>query len=207
MEKINIYQTIKEINEITYGDMYIEKYNVLIRHYSSSISFINLENAYTKKPCIVFSLNSQNNELAIKYLYEFLDDLSLEDFLLNIQNNIYLEKKELLEKNFNFIKFGETKKIFSPFKKIKEIKIPEKWTIPHIWKAILSGQVEKVICSGEYSDDYSFDASRNFNKGEKDKFSFAKELIESPSGWHTYKSNNKIHVNCHSFDYNEIILK
>ncbi len=30
---------------------------------------------------------------------------------------------------------------FTPFKQIKPIKAPSKWTMPHVWKAILSGQI------------------------------------------------------------------
>ena len=45
--------------------------------------------------------------------------------------------------------------VFTPFKWIKPIKVPAKWTLPHVWKAILSGQIYEGHCAGRYTDDYA----------------------------------------------------
>ena len=96
--------------------------------------------------------------------------------------------------------------VFSPFENIKPIKLPTKWTISHVWKGILSGQIKKVICTGKYSDDYSFDNWNNYGKGERDKISFARELIEDADGWYCFDNGNNICVDCHSFDNNILIF-
>ena len=102
-------------------------------------------------------------------------------------------------------------RVFSPFRKIKPIQAPEKWTLPHVWKAILSGQIYMGQCDGRYTDDYAYDAAVDFRSGmELHLPSFAKELIEEPSGWHVYPSNKgkdglvQLSVNCHSFNMNTL---
>lgn len=98
---------------------------------------------------------------------------------------------------------------FTPFKQIKPIKTPKKWTLPHVWKAILSGQIFEGHCTGRYTDDYAYDAAVNFHEGrELNLPSFAKELIEDPSGWSVspWKVNGEtitLSVCCYSFDMNE----
>lgn len=98
---------------------------------------------------------------------------------------------------------------FTPFKQINSIKTPKKWTIPHVWKAILSGQIFEGHCTGRYTDDYAYDAAVNFHEGrELNLPSFAKKLIEDPSGWGVspWKVNGEtitLSVCCYSFDMNE----
>ena len=54
-------------------------------------------------------------------------------------------------------------------------------------KAILSGQIYEGRCDGRYTDDYAYDAAVGFRSGVRLYLpSFAKELIESPSGWRVY---------------------
>lgn len=104
----------------------------------------------------------------------------------------------------------ESMRTFTPFKRISPIKMPKKWTVPHIWKGILSGQIYYGVVDGRYSDDYAFDSGMNFFQGRgKHLPSFAKELIESPSGWHTYTDSTDgntavLSVNCHTFDANTV---
>ena len=50
-------------------------------------------------------------------------------------------------------------------RKIRPIKTPEKWTLPHVWKAILSGQIYMGQCDGRYTDDYAYDAAVDFKSG------------------------------------------
>ena len=102
-------------------------------------------------------------------------------------------------------------RVFSPFAKIKPITPPKKWTIPHVWKAILSGQITKGQTDMRLTDDYAYDAATNFGKGEIDVLSFAKKIIEDPSGWWVSvdkETDTKIQlsVNCHSFDFKTLIF-
>ena len=106
---------------------------------------------------------------------------------------------------------SKSMKVFTPFKQIKPIRTPEKWTIPHVWKAILSGQIYYGVCDQYLTDDYAYDAASNFRSGvEKHLPSFACDLIESPSGWYVFvgKDDNgvqELSVNCHSFDLNTFL--
>ena len=100
--------------------------------------------------------------------------------------------------------------VFTPFKQISPIKIPKKWTLPHVWKAILSGQIYYGECAGRYTDDYAYDASVDFGIGrEKHLPTFALQLIENPSGWRVYPEKDEddriqLSVCCHSFDLNTL---
>ena len=100
--------------------------------------------------------------------------------------------------------------VFTPFKEIKPIKIPAKWTLPHVWKAILSGQIYEGHCAGRYTDDYAYDAAVNFRSGVQLYLpSFAKELIESPSGWRVYADHTdgdqvQLSVDCYTFNLNTL---
>ena len=99
---------------------------------------------------------------------------------------------------------------FTPFKPIKPIKAPEKWTITHVWKAILSGQIFQGTCDGRYTDDYAYDAAVNFRSGVSLHLpSFAYKLIDSPSGWtvHPHRTEDgvvELSVSCYSFDMNTL---
>jgi len=99
---------------------------------------------------------------------------------------------------------------FSPFVEIKPIKKPEKWTIAHVWKAILAGQIYKGVKDGHYTDDYAYDAAVNFQSGSRIHLpTLAKKVIRNPSGWHVYvdKEENgiiQLSFNCHSFDCNTL---
>src|SRR5690606_6225857 len=96
------------------------------------------------------------------------------------------------------------------FVKIKPIKKPEKWTVAHVWKAILAGQIYKGVKDGYYTDDYAHDAAVNFKTGSRIHLpSLAKKVIENPSGWRVYvdKEENgitQLSFNCHSFDCNTL---
>lgn len=100
--------------------------------------------------------------------------------------------------------------VFTPFKEIKPIKVPAKWTLPHVWKAILSGQIYEGHCAGRYTDDYAYDAAVNFRSGVQLYLpSFAKELIESPSGWsvradHVEGYRVQLSVDCYTFNLNTL---
>lgn len=101
---------------------------------------------------------------------------------------------------------------FTPFKEIKRIKTPDKWTIPHLWKAMLTGQIFHGWIDGVYTDDYAYDAHVNFHTGSEMHLpSFAKQLIESPSGWWVQVDKKDGHtaqlsINCHSFDHRTVVF-
>lgn len=101
---------------------------------------------------------------------------------------------------------------FLPFASVKSIKNPKKWTIGHVWKAILAGQIQTVFCQQRLTDDYRFDAATNFGAGELDPFEFARDLIEERSGWwvsakEDEKGKIALSVNLYHFNYNTMIFE
>lgn len=76
---------------------------------------------------------------------------------------------------------------FSPFAKVNPVKVPSKWTMSHVWKAIYSGQIVAAHRDYRYTDDYAYDAAYNF--GERDLSAdgladLAEDIIEGGySGW------------------------
>ena len=104
---------------------------------------------------------------------------------------------------------------YSPFAVIKPIKAPEKWTIAHVWKAILSGQISAGSVSGIYTDDYAFDAAYNFQAGDMGReglLQLAQKLIDSPRGWSVYEAKTQengsvvLKIACHTFDFRELVF-
>lgn len=102
-------------------------------------------------------------------------------------------------------------RVYSPFaldrmKPLKED--PKKWTLRHALRALVNGQYESLRCTGVYTDDYAYDYAYNYQQGEiKNGKAFAKQIIESPSGWWVYESNGVVHISCHTFDNNEFKFK
>jgi hypothetical protein len=195
-----------EIN--SYISAYIQDINIYIHSFSNSLTIIDLQNALkTGLTCKRYSIT----------LKEYNNNTNV---LCELYNNNLKTVKEIYqsitEGSFNIetlqIETGEEKSMrtFSPFTEIKPIKKPEKWTISHIWKAILSGQIYKGECRGNYTDDYAYDATVNFHEGRKLNLIYlAKEVIESPSGWWVSSkelSNGIIELsfNCHHFNNNTL---
>lgn len=92
---------------------------------------------------------------------------------------------------------------FSPFVEAKPLADrPKKWGLPHVVRALLAGQAEPV-CNYSFTDDYAYDASVNNQTGTKPgALAMARELVESPSGWHAWESSREagnITICCHSF--------
>jgi len=100
-------------------------------------------------------------------------------------------------------------RVFSPFHidRLKPLdKVPRKWTVRHALRAIVNGQYDGFRCTGIMTDDYAWDNERNFGRGEcKAPLLFVQRVLESPSGWRVYaEDNNRVALNCHSFDCNEL---
>ena len=103
----------------------------------------------------------------------------------------------------------KSNRTFSPFAldRIKPLRaIPDKWTMRHVYAAIINNQFSTLKCDGVYSDDYAFDDAANYHKGEiAHPLAFIRRIIEHPSGWHCFVSSGWVHVGCHSFDNNSFL--
>lgn len=192
---------------------YIKEGNFYIKLYRDQLYIKNLENALKPgKNVITYGIES------LTFGEDFSIDLAnyISDEKLTIEKFAHLVLSENLPENFKekfkmFTRSEKGVKVFSPYVEVKEIKAPEKWTLPHVWKAILSGQMIAGEKKMRLTDDYAYDAATDFGKGSLDLIEFAKEIIEHPSGWHVWKGEEteekiKLSVNCHSFDYNTLVF-
>ena len=98
-------------------------------------------------------------------------------------------------------------RVWSPFAKVSPLtEKPNKWTIPHVIRALLTGQFTRLKCDGVYTDDYAYDAAVDFQRGEisgRDAVTaFARRILENPSGWWAYERDGEVSVCCHHFDSN-----
>jgi hypothetical protein len=195
------------------GGYYFEDIKTYIHLYSDSIVLINIENALKAgKCCQRYSVNYDNFK-SNTTMYCDLVNAGVDTFFklfFAITGNFIQEINPMFKVCTGEIKGVRT---FSPFVSIKPIKVPAKWTVSHIVKAILSGQISEGVKAGHYTDDYAYDAADNFGKGKQlDLLDLAKELIEHPDGWwckveKAGKESIELSVNCHSFDYNKVTFK
>lgn len=99
---------------------------------------------------------------------------------------------------------------FSPFAKVNPVKVPSKWTMSHVWKAIYSGQIVAAHRDYRYTDDYAYDAAYNFGERDlsgDDLADLAEDIIEGGySGWSVRcngideNGNYIINLALHSFE-------
>ena len=189
---------------------YFADINAYIHFFANSCIVIDLENALkTGKDCNRYSFRLDNScEREKSLLCELWNVNGIKTFEQLFKaitsgkelENISIEKE--IEKGIN---------TFSPFVEVKPIKTPTKWTVAHVWKAILAGQIYKGVKDEYLTDDYAQDAANHFEKGCKlNLISFAENLISNGSkGWRVNpkESNNGIialDVDCYSFDSNTL---
>lgn len=191
-----------------YHDSFVKDANIKIRLYDNCMYITDLANALkvgkTCRQYVVMMEDTNCNDFSVQFL-NWLDDWGFSEFIESLFNDftkfrgIAVTVRDLKAVN-----------VFSPFVQIKPIKLPEKWTLPHVWKAILAGQIKKDVCDGRYTDDYANDAACNYERGELDLIHLARKLIESPSGWwvRTQKEAEglALSVNCHHFDNNTLYI-
>ena len=198
---MNIIENQNEITASQKGTYYVKKENIRISINVNSISVIDLTNAMQSgKQCKRVSIHDKyNSDICAKI-----------NFMATINNDF----KSLLtytNQEFDHIDVytanNDSIRTFSPFAvdKVKPLKeMPKKWTMKHVYKAILNNQYMGLTCNGIYTDDYAYDYSCNYRQGEILKaMDWIKDIIEHPSGWWCSMSNNVVHVCCHSFDSNE----
>ena len=190
----------------TYNSYYFADINAYIHFYRDSAIVIDLTDALKAgKTC--------------KRYYIEHKEWKNEGIWADLVNNGIKTFKDLYDRtitglNINTLKVTTTEEkavnTFSPFVEIKPIKKPKKWTIAHVWKAILAGQIYKGVKDGHYTDDYAYDAVVNFQSGSRIHLpSLAKKVIENPSGWRVYINKEedgitRLSFNCHSFDCNTL---
>lgn len=189
-----------------HNDGYFQDINAYIHVRPQRITIVDLTNALIPgKECesITFEKKDEYSSLCLYSGCKTMRDL---------YERFYV-KRELPETCRVYTRQRRSMETFTPFKQIKPIRIPKKWTLPHVWKAILAGQVYQGKVDGKYSDDYAYDAAMGYHEGRQlDLPSFAKELIESSSGWRVTATNTDgdkvtLSVDCYSFDMNTLLFQ
>jgi len=190
-------------NAKEFGTKYFEQGNVRYARYNDSVRILDLTEALSRgKQCKEVTFNCHGNVFFIFDLFEFYD------FDFSKILNAFTEDQEVGEITV-YVGFRKSVRVFSPFnlKKIKPLKAkPTKWKIGDVVKALVNGQFTDLKCTGVYSDDYAYDSEINYGVGSiKCPLSFARKLVESPSGWWAYApsdAENEIHISCYHFDNN-----
>jgi hypothetical protein len=204
----NIKNAITNEDLFDRHEQYVKPVKVMLKVYDDSMIIIDLANALkVGKKCTRYVIRMEDS-FTNKFAHDFfnwLDDWSINEFIDSLLKNgtfrgITVIKTEL--KGIN---------VFSPFAEIKPIRVPEKWTLPHVWKAILAGQIKSAYKESQYTDDYALDAAMNFWQGKINPVELAQKLIEHPSGWWVRAETGKngmisLSVNCHHFDYNKLLF-
>lgn len=211
---MRIVESLKniDINELTnHEEFYSKNENVYFKFYKDNLYIWEMENAMkVGKEVIQYCISNISISNFIENFFDYLYELQIKNIVEFISR---LKKGQIKETEALKIKVSTQKgvRVFSPFYVPKPIKVPSKWKISHIVKAILSGQISKGQCEQKLSDDYSFDAATNFGKKPLNILEFCKELVEDPSGWWTHEDEKseypqlkKLSVNLHSFNYNSV---
>jgi hypothetical protein len=212
---VQIFDSIQEVDLLNnHRDIYVKGQNVKIHIYADSVIIVDLSGALkTGKRCTSYSINqatyTRDSFICCFFNWLFEDHLTLNDFIKSMFDGLYNNDNI----PFNIYKtYVKGINVYSPFIKMKPINTPTKWTLPHVWKAILAGQIKSGVCDGRYTDDYAQDAADNFGRGNINVMYLAQQLIEHPSGWWVKVDNEKngvvqLSVNCHHFDNNTLYFK
>lgn len=173
-------------------DLYIEDLCVKISKYDRSITIVDLSNASKSgkickewKICVNYHCNDFYNPAELCEAVTGCTDI------VNIVNALRSDFNDYAEfKNGDICLYVRDCKgvdVFTPFASVNPVKVPKKWTLSHIWKAIYSGQIVAARRDYRYTDDYAYDNATNFGEGELDGDSLAdlaEKIIESNySGW------------------------
>jgi len=213
---MNIIETAKGMsfyNRIG-NEFYIKDQNVMISFYADSIRFVELENAMKPgKTCEVVSIcfDRWNDEKSFVGVMNELKPADIASLVQIIREELY-EFENLASV---YVKQRPSIKTFSPFVTVKPIKKPEKWTRTHVYKAIMSGQIQSAKQVYYYTDDYAGDAADNFRKGWKiDLYGLARELVSTSSDGYYIREDAErsadektiLRLNCYHFDSKELVF-
>ena len=193
---MKIYKNSKNVRIWGLQGGYFEDVNVYVRCYSNCIVVKDLTNALKAgKTCTTYHIGNDEQEVL-----EIVRDYGT---VYNLVTNIDQVRVKTIKREEKGVR------TFSPFVRPKPIKRPKKWTLNHVWKAILAGQIIHGECRGYYTDDYAGDAQNDFGRGAINLLSLAEDIVKSPSGWRVFEIEEKdgiikLAVNCYHFNNNHI---
>ena len=182
-----LFDPVHMVNSVP-ATAFVKEHNIRIWNTVHRMHFVELEN-YT---CYTFNHFYRGNLTGIIHELFKIDDVDLALYLI-----IHTYHKAILNGEDGFAAvithplyahFVNTKKfeleidqwhnvpIFSPFVKENPQNLNTKITPSKLVKAILAGQIEKVICNGNFTDNWLLDQDKNFWRGEWDILDFADKI-------------------------------
>ena len=184
-------------------------YNVSIKS-NGHFTIIDMTNAGRRgTKCYELSLNSDRNAPDCAHWNELLSDHTPE-LLEAATNQVCPEKLKKPYFRFYLNKLESIRLMPLDLSIIKPLtKMPKKWSIPHIVRALVNEQYENLKKNSYYTDDYAWDNACNFREGRiSDAIEFARGIIEHPDGWRAWiNTNGVVSLNCYSFNNNEFTPK
>lgn len=199
VDGVNIYPSSKDVSIWDERTGYFADIPALIKTTSDYVMILNLTNAMvpgkTCKRLRVYRQKMYDDRVMTEGMRTFAD---LYEHFFNLRR--IPEGCDAYEDD------EKSMRTFSPFVQVKPIKTPDKWTLPHVWKAILSGQIYEGWIDGKYTDDYAYDAATNYSSGRGIHLpSFAADLIDSPGSWNVSVDKRmgntvQLSINCYHYD-------
>lgn len=166
-----------------YGEFYCKEIYAKIDIKSGSVKITYLGNAMSNETCRVNTIYSQLHDNILKFLN-----------LRAVKDIVEFAHKDCFEDKYVvYHHYVKGYNVFDPFKEVKKQKLA-KMTAGKFVKAVLAGQVKKVVCKGRYTDDYYDDYKHNYDKGkELDVMEFAKKIVEDGTKrWHIWLDDDKL---------------
>lgn len=118
--------------------------------------------------------NQQDGYLAITHHPQFTQFVNTEDF------------------EFKIAKYHPNRPLFSPFKKEKKQNLNTRINATKLVRAILAGQVERVVCNGIHTDNWAYDEDVHNQKGEWDIYDFANQLWDLRNSYSISKTATNV---------------
>lgn len=189
---------------------FIKDVNISMKMYADCMIIVDLSNALkVGKTCTNYKIRAGEHDWEHSFKSNF--EVALMKHKITFEEFV---RTLLLEQgNFEDIRIMKSQSkgvsTFSPFAEIKPIKEPKKWTVPHVWKAILAGQIKMAVKEMRLTDSSIGDVEDNFGRGDICPLHLAKRLIESPSGWWVRDEERAgdsvwLSVNKDQYDYNKL---
>ena len=193
---------------------FVREHNIKIFNTVQRIHFVELDN-YT---CYTFKHSYDGSLIGIIRELFKIDDVDLgmyliihtyhkaisngEDGLESVTTHQFYSRF-VNDKYFKLeIKQWHNTPIFSPFVKEKPQNLFTRITPYKLVKAILAGQIEKVICNGNHTDNWGLDQDENYWLGEWDILDFA-DKIWNGNRYVISRSGNTIHVYWSAYEWSE----
>lgn len=197
-----ILESIKDLRDVRNEHaVYVKDCNVLLKLYSGNVAVIDLNNAMKPgKTCKKYSFSFDGADNGYCGLYQFLDDLSFNEFAEGCRKGNYARNSDRL--HLWGISYHEAElkacRVISPFARIKKQDFTDRINGAKLAKAILAGQIKEIICTGRYTDDYYNDAVQNFCKDRKvtDLLKFADELLNQTTCFSAHRTDNPKVIAC-----------